>query len=57
MGSQKPQFYEGQTIQWPKEGQTIQWPKDKRQKDKQRSTKHHPENQRLSNTNYIKNRG
>jgi hypothetical protein len=33
------------------EEQTTQWPKEKRQKDKQRSTKHYIENKRSSNTN------
>ena len=55
MGNQKPYIEEGQTTQCPKaegqttqcpkeEGQTTQCPKDKRQRDKQRSRKHHTQN-------------
>ena len=36
---------------WKLEGQTTQWPKEKVQKDKQQSTKHYTENERLSSTN------
>jgi hypothetical protein len=36
------------------EGQTLQSPREKRQKDKQRSTKHYTENLRSGNTNPIK---
>jgi len=45
MGNQNPQA---------EEGQTTQWPKKKRQRDKQRSTKHYKENERSSNTNPTK---
>jgi hypothetical protein len=47
-GNQKPYIVEGQTTQWPK---------DRRQKNKQRSTKHYTENKRSSKTNLTKNRG
>jgi len=33
-------YQNGQKKPWVEEGQTIQWPNEKRQKDKQRSTKH-----------------
>jgi hypothetical protein len=39
-----------------KSNQSNQWPNEKRQKDKQWSTKHYTENY-LSNTNPTKNRG
>ena len=42
---------------WKIEGHTKLWTKETGQKDKQRSTKHHTENERSSNTNPTKSWG
>jgi len=39
------------------EGQTMQWPKEKRQKQKQWSTKHYTEDEKSRNTNPTKTWG